>query len=375
MSEIFQYSLQEINGLTSRQFVLKLLESAVERVNAGVSKTLTARKTSERPPRDPRHLTDTRTRVSTLLEYSVAYEMNNILNEDAAGYSVAAVLWNVFPDLIIRNRQRDNELGLEVKALHTAAEEKSANLATPLQLIRYRKDFIVIINWGWQVGVHEGTSITYPHIHLVGVFDAWLLAKIRDYGWLLNQGGRTKGIDVATPIINGSGAGYKAEEGNMGKLMRIQLPSEMPQSVPHYMEMKEEDELYTKFKQQVLVLGLRETFLDICLLEGCDQVEADVGTEYPLECKILGDVELPSGVNFLLLAGPRPDQWLRTTPSGMFRPKAALLWLGVKLDWKLFANRGGHWTVIDQGKKPDSEYDRIQANLRAAHWLEEAAEL
>ncbi|MEB0134617.1 hypothetical protein QN362_04650 [Actimicrobium sp. CCC2.4] len=374
MSSTIQYSLQESNDLTSRQFVLKLLEIAIKRVNAGVSKTLTARKTSERPPRDPRHLTDTRTRVSTLLEYSVAYEMNNILHQDNSGLSVAAVLWNVFPDLIIRNRQRDNEIGLEVKALHTAAEEKSANLATPLQLIRYRKDFIVIINWGWQVGVHEGTSITYPHIHLVGVFDAWLLAKIRDYGWLLNQGGRVKGIDVATPIINGAEATYKAEEGNMGKLMRIQLPQEMPQSVPHYLEMREEDDLYTKFKQQVLALGLRETFLDICLLEGCIQADAEVGTEYPQECKILGNVELPSGVNFQLLAGPRPDQWLRTIGVRSSPSKTALLWLGVKLDWKLFAIRGGYWTIMDQGKKPDSEYDRIQANLRAAHWLEEVAE-
>lgn len=50
-------------GLSSKAFVEALLSRAVERVNSGVSMTLTARRTSERPPRDPRHLTDTRTRV------------------------------------------------------------------------------------------------------------------------------------------------------------------------------------------------------------------------------------------------------------------------------------------------------------------------
>ncbi|MFC7652226.1 hypothetical protein ACFQT4_08265 [Pseudoduganella danionis] len=280
-----------------------------------------------------------------MLEYSVAYEMNHILSEERDGLSVSAVLWNVFPDLIIRNKQRENEIGLEVKALHTAAEEKSANLATPLQLIRYRRDFVVIINWGWQVSSEDGVSITYPHIHLGGVFDAWLLAKIRDYGWLLNQGGRIKGIDVATAIINSVPAHlFKAEEGNMGKLMRIQLPGEMPKSAPHYEEMKDEDERYMEFKQRVLALGLRETFLEICRLEGCETADARVGTEYPQQCSNLGNVTLPNGLPFQLIAGPKPEHWLRTKGDSSLR-RVAVLWLGVKLEWKLFrAERGcGLW--------------------------------
>ncbi|MFC6031893.1 hypothetical protein ACFPZM_12225 [Pseudoduganella danionis] len=309
-----------------------------------------------------------------MLEYSVAYEMNHILSEERDGLSVSAVLWNVFPDLIIRNKQRENEIGLEVKALHTAAEEKSANLATPLQLIRYRRDFVVIINWGWQVSSEDGVSITYPHIHLGGVFDAWLLAKIRDYGWLLNQGGRIKGIDVATAIINSVPAHlFKAEEGNMGKLMRIQLPGEMPKSAPHYEEMKDEDERYMEFKQRVLALGLRETFLEICRLEGCETADARVGTEYPQQCSNLGNVTLPNGLPFQLIAGPKPEHWLRTKGDSSLR-RVAVLWLGVKLEWKLFSGRKGLWTLVGQGKKPDSEYEQIQSFLQTAHFLEEVAD-
>jgi hypothetical protein len=90
--------------LPPRAFAEAVLREAIERINRGVSQTLTARLSTEKPPSDPRHLTDTRTRVSTLLEYSLAYELNQVLLKDGAGLSVSAVLWNVFPDLIVRNK-------------------------------------------------------------------------------------------------------------------------------------------------------------------------------------------------------------------------------------------------------------------------------
>lgn len=121
--------------MNDRELVESLLKRAVERVNMGISRTLTARQSSETPPMDPRHLTDTRTRVSTLLEYSLAYEMNILLEQEGKGYSISAVLWNVFPDLFMRDPSRIPIIGFEVKALHAAAEEKSANLATPLHII------------------------------------------------------------------------------------------------------------------------------------------------------------------------------------------------------------------------------------------------
>ena len=96
------------------------------------------------------------------------------------------------------------------------------------------RQFIVILIWGWQTGNDNGVPITYPHIHFTAVFDAVSMGKIRDYGWLWNQRGRIKGIDLCTPIINGQEGKYKAEERNLGKLMRIQLPNDLPKSVPDY---------------------------------------------------------------------------------------------------------------------------------------------
>ena len=77
--------------MSHAEFVQALLNKAVDRVNSGVSKTLTARQSSETPPLDPRHLTDTRTRVSTLLEYSLAYEMNHLLVEEGKRISFLLV--------------------------------------------------------------------------------------------------------------------------------------------------------------------------------------------------------------------------------------------------------------------------------------------
>ena len=84
-------------------------------------------------------------------------------------------------------------------------------------------------------------------------------------GWLWNQGSRKKGVHLATPIINGDGDKFEGRvEGNLGKLMRIQLPADIPASVPNYEMFKAEDELYGAFKSHVLALGLRETFRDLC---------------------------------------------------------------------------------------------------------------
>lgn len=357
------FSFGGAESLTARDFILALLDRAVSRVNEGVSTTLTSRRSSERPPRDPRHLTDTRTRVSTLLEYSVAYEMNNVLGEEGHGYSISTVLWNVFPDLIVRDEYRENVVGLEVKALHTAAEEKSANLETSVQVIRSEQDYVVILVWGWMVGEVKGTSITYPHIHAYGVFNAWLLAKIRDYGWLWNQNARVKGIDLCTPIIDGADGKYKAEEGNLGKLMRIAMPDALPDTVPSYAEMKVENERYTQFMNLVLALGLRETFLDVCTLDGAVNVITEDPHSYPTACQVLGSATRGNGTVLSLIAGPQTGRWLRSTSDEMFLNGATCLWLSQKLNWKVYRKKANKWIEVASGEKPDSELDSIREAL------------
>jgi hypothetical protein len=98
--------------------------------------------------------------------------MNHLLDEEGQGFSVSPVLWNVFLDLVVRDSRRNPTIGLEVKALHTAVEEKSANLSTPLHVIKKKKDFVVILIWAWLRENIGGVSVTYAHIHAAQVFSA-----------------------------------------------------------------------------------------------------------------------------------------------------------------------------------------------------------
>ena len=345
------------------EFVQSLLNKAVDRVNGGVSKTLTARRSSETPPLDPRHLTDTRTRVSTLLEYSLAYEMNHLLAEEGKGFSVSSILWNVFPDLVVRDASRNPIIGLEVKALHTAAEEKSANLSTPLHVIKKGEDFVVILIWAWVRVNLGGVSVTYAHIHVAEVFDAYLLAQTRDYSWLFYQGGRIKGIDISTPIISSESRRnhFKAEEGNMGKLMRIELAPRLPASIPNLVELRREAEKYQRFKDRALGLGLTETFREICDLQKASQLECQPPLNYPTELTELGRARLPSGSAFYLYAGGSVSHLLRVTPDQAHQPSGTLaLWLSSKLRWIIMKATGDSWQQIDNGNKPDTAYEKIK---------------
>lgn len=350
--------------LAPREFLKILLDQAVSRVNTGASKTLTARLTSEKPPRDSRHLTDTRTRVSTLLEYSIAYEINELLSKEPMELSLSAVLWNVFPDLLIRDKNREPLLGLEVKALHTAAEEKSANLATPISIIGKNEDYLVILLWGWQSAQKGGVSITYPHIHAVDVFDAWLLAKMRDYGWLMNHGNRVKGIDLCSPIINGDGNGYKAEEGNLGKLMRIGLPSNAPDGLADIRELKSEFSRYESFLQLILALALRETFSDVCAVDGVVPDEQQDVMRYPDRCCVVGRAVCRNGQRLLLIAGSSQAGWLNGEDLQHEAIGTCCLWLGQKLNWIVYEKTGSGWVNKGSGDKPDSDLDAIHAAIK-----------
>lgn len=342
----------------SKEFLRELIKEVISRINSGTTKKLTARKSNEIPPRDTRHLTDTRTRVSTLLEYSLSYELNQLLIEKGLAYSISNVLWNVFPDLIVRNSNFDNVAGLEVKALHAAAEEKSANLHTPLPLIRKNKDFIVILAWGWS-RLHEGDiDITYPHIHDVGIFDAWLIAKMRDSTWLINSNDRVKGIDISTPIISSKGSTFKAEEGNLGKLMRINMSNQTSPDMPYFEEMRKEADSYTSFKDKILLLGLNETIKDISeKVEGILSYPNNI-RELPEIATVIGFADIPDSKRVHFIAGSKRGSRPWNEIISPSKNEDVIIQLSNKLDWKVIKN-SGPWSVIASGKKPDIELEKI----------------
>ncbi len=342
----------------SKEFLRELIKEVISRINGGATKKLTARKSNEVPPRDTRHLTDTRTRVSTLLEYSLSYELNQLLIEKGLAYSISNVLWNVFPDLIVRDSNFNNIAGLEVKALHAAAEEKSANLHTPLPLFRKNKDFIVILVWGWS-RLHEGDiDITYPHIHDVGIFDAWLIAKMRDSTWLMNSNNRVKGIDISTPIMSSTQNTFKAEEGNLGKLMRINMSNQTSPDMPYFEDMRMEADSYTSFKNKILLLGLNETIKDIAeKVEGVLSFPDNI-SKLPEVATVIGFADIPGSKRIHFIAGSKRGNRPWNEIISPSKNEDVIIQLSNKLDWKVIKN-SGPWPVIASGKKPDIELEKI----------------
>ena len=342
--------------MITKEQISEILSVAINNINQGISKKITIRKSDETPPRDTRHLTDTRTRVSTLLEYSLTYEVNKIFSERESQNSLSTVLWNVFPDLIIRNGNMENIAGLEVKALDLAAEEKSANLHTPISYIRKGKDFLVILSWGWVREVTDNYDIYYPHVYDVGIFDAWLIAKIRDTTWLINNNERCKGFDINTPIISDSSASdsFKAEEGNLGKVMRIKMSDATSNNVSYYDEMVAEAEEYNQFTNLVLGRSIVETAREVInFLDSEVNINIDL-TEYPETATVVAETTY-NDRNILFVAGNRQIAQLRES----FNELNTYIFIGSKLNWKVFNYNNG-WKETASGKKPSIELDNIK---------------
>jgi hypothetical protein len=293
----------------------------------------------------------------------VGIEMDRRVGLERDGWTVSSVLWNVFPDLRIRNERRQPVAGLEVKAIHTAAEEKAANLSTPLHSIRKGHDFLVVLLWSWHNEQNGSTQFIYPKIIKHYVFDAYHLARARDYMWLANSGTRVKGIDLGTPVISPEGttggSRVKAEEGNMGKLMRIGFSPEMANSVPDGAKSLRVINDYERFQDEALLLGITQTFRELCDEAGWSDVGIHNLEMIPRDLTIAGTA---SGVGHRVFAVC--GNLRASSHSEHFRDGDTVVHFGSKLDWKVLRVRKGRLHPVSSGKKAESCYAQIIESLR-----------
>jgi len=188
-----------------------------------------------------RNLTDMRTRVGFLLEYSAPHVIKKLLEERPRtgkrckikeGGHVGYLISNQFGDFCIR--RGDFTVWVEVKCLDIDAEEYAANLSTPMAWIP-PTGFLMIMLYR----VEDTDQVRHPTIIDIGVFRARTIAKLRDFGWL----------DVRNKQILIDGASYrtgsgiwKREEGNMGKIGRIARACKKAESSNYFTD-KEKKEL------------------------------------------------------------------------------------------------------------------------------------
>jgi hypothetical protein len=342
----------------SQLFLKELIDESILELNAETTRRFCARLDSECPPCATRHLTDTRTRVSGLLETLLGLQMDRIIRTRKEGWSVSAVLWNVFPDLRVRDVRHAPAFGLEVKAIHTAAEEKAANLSTPLNVIAKDSDFLVIMIWTWMRD--PGNQTVFPQVLHTGVFDAYHLARARDYGWMAGNQGRIKGIDLATPVLNEGGSiplKVKAEENNMGKLMRIGTEEVVLGQVPNGNETLDEIHDYERFQEMVLIYGVIETFKELCMEASWEIGNVPERNAFPVQLAHLATARADNGRIHLAAGRVSGTALDRLHAEVEIRSGDHILWFGQKLDWKVY--KGRERTPVASGPKAESSYVKI----------------
>ncbi len=180
----------------------------------------------DRIPSNERNLTDSRNRVSLIVEYELAAGMNEFLA--AGGHDdprVAYVVANRFPDLETRSASGECGLRFEVKCVEALAEEPSANFDTLLKDIDAERDFLIVCIWEWDAARDSVAWDQAPLVTDIFFLHARSLAIMRDETWLGRPpaavGSGHQGFDLRFAVTHNDKAGYKEEEGNVGKLLRI----------------------------------------------------------------------------------------------------------------------------------------------------------
>ncbi|MCD8207251.1 MAG: hypothetical protein LUD72_04860 [Bacteroidales bacterium] len=233
----------------------------VNRFNSVKNRRRFALYQNEKLPSNERNLTDVRTRMGLLIEYSLAQISNEVLSENGIDdFFWSHVVANRFPDLEVRRNDGRKLLRFEVKSLQCVAEEKSANFDTLVKDINPYSDYVVVFLWDWDSeGRIEADWDSAPRIIRAYVFHAYSLSRLRDSYWLncppTNVGDGYQGYDVRFAVTCENGI-YSKEQGNYGKLMRVWKDGFPygPEMNGILMTTKEE---YLRFQRESLSEGFR----------------------------------------------------------------------------------------------------------------------
>lgn len=325
------------------------------KINTGRFHKMSSKLKTELLPTNQRNLTDARTRIGTLLEYQFAFELNNLLKDKyyLREYDVGFVLANQYPDLVIRNELHEVVLRIEMKSIQGISEEKSANFDALIRNIEKNADLLCIILWEWESIESKQTELDYPKISKIYLFDAYEIAKMRDCGWLKNISSQlgNKIIDVSGVYVPINTTTFKQEEGNIGKILRINTNQENTAAI-----------LYEKFKKEVQLFGIQQIVKQcVRLFSGHEQEIIFDSNEYDSNEVQKIYHEIKEDVSILILAGNRRSKTKITNITrDVLREKQIqstyVVIMNEKFDWTLFRISLTEILKLEEGNKPQSLY-------------------
>lgn len=334
-----------------------VLPAVIRQMNEEMSIHQIAKLATELLPENERNLTDARTRIGVLLEYSLALYLDQYVTDLLGpGHRVGFVVAHKFPDLVTRDPDHRPVLRIEVKCIQWAAEEKSANLDALLRDIKPHHDLLCVLVWEWKDAKRGMSLIDYPHVYRGFVFDAYVIAKVRDWGWLNEpRPGRSNDIDVATAVVEKDGS-WKKEEKNLGKLMRIADPGALKQPPLDQFSDDSNVRAYLEFKQRVIELAISQGYQRIVKKAGYTLGTPQAWSYADSPCRV-GTAADAHGKTLVIYFAP--SLRLNKTKEAIVADLKSLginacrvVLLGVKFSWVLADYAEEVLTSMATGKKP-----------------------
>lgn len=278
--------LGNLSGSTNPHdtLVSDFIGPSMDRMNRGELGFRIGKYPDEQLPTNQQNLSDFRVRLGTLLEYELSRSMQwNIEDQSIDDVYASCVVANRFPDLQVRGQDGTLGLRFEVKSIQTIAEEAAANFDTLVKDIRKGKDYIVLMVWNWSP-IPENKDVQQPYISDYYLFDAYNIALLRDAYWLNTPGSDEgyQGFDLCDGVTydgGATGAGYKEEEGNYGKLTRIYNESfDYKESIPDRVEDIGTLDRYLQMKKNIRILSFKDIIKEYVLEEKFDYqvIEDDI---------------------------------------------------------------------------------------------------
>jgi len=220
--ELLRASPVDINQV-AEYFNANVLPQAVADANANFSpRRLVKRSRAIEPlPTDTRQLSSYRTRIGTMLEYSLSTSMDKILSERYGGELLLTfAVAHEYPDFYLRDAPLEPVLRMEMKAVDAGSDEQAARFDVLTSEINPNRDLILFIGWEWlESKTRKGIIREYPHIFTFLGIPAIEIARERDRR-LIATGGRIEDGKVLVPSKKHPGT-FVPDPGNYGKLWRI----------------------------------------------------------------------------------------------------------------------------------------------------------
>ena len=342
----------------------RLMEVCVQTVNTRFALPFISKLPTERLPTHQRNLTDSRTRIGVLLEYSFGLALQGEMEANGlSGYRISYVVANRYPDLYIRDASSEPLIRLEVKALELVSEEKSANFDALVRDVNPERDVLCVLLWEWKTADLAGMPIDFPEVKCGFAFEAYPIAIARDLGWLSQRpAGLTKAIDLAGPVV-GNETSLRKEEHNMGKLMRILGGGEV-QALPEELATHPGVEAYRLFKTFTVTAGLKHNaarlFAEVGIIP---REESDF--QHSKEMLTVARGRNPDGAaEVIVAAAGRISLSLLVPYQNKLRSenvdKAIIIVFNEKFFWSVYAYDGGRLRKVDSGRKFEAGVARLK---------------